>query len=820
VAGGLINPRDVDLVQGHMPGVGRDLLQGFRLVLRAPGFAATAALTLALGIGATTALFSVVNAVLLDPLPFPGSSRLVQVWRAELPALTYGSASYPRYLDWRANQREFTEFGAWAPRGFTLAGREGPERVAGAIASASFFRVIGAPPAVGRWIGDDEDRPGGERVAVLSHGLWLRRFRADPAVLGTTVLLDGQPYTVIGVAPAAFAEVWRTELWVPLAPMADAGNRGSNYLLSFGRLRDGTTLESARRSLDELAVQMGREHPEDEYTFTARAVHDVVTEGATRGLWVLLGATALLLLIACTNVANLLLARAVVRERDLAVRASLGASRGQLVGQVMGETVALGLLGSAAGLGLAWALLRAFVASAPANFPRLAAIGLDLRVLGFAGVAAMVAGLVAGLAPALHLLRADVNAVVRAGASRSVTAGRARAASRLLVVSEVALALALLTTAGLMTKSLLRLQDQDLGMTREPVLTFTVGLPPFVAGDDAAVARLQTAFMQRIRTIPGVTQASAIDMLPVAATGHNGPVRRADQTGERDGVPVTEVRVVMDGYASAMGLRVLAGRAIDDRDRPGSVPVAVVNDTVAARLWPDRPLRDVIGQQLRVEALEASPVLREVVGVVAGVRSRRPDLPSDPEVHAPFAQLPVASMSYVVRADGDPSRLTAPIRTALAEMMPDVALAAVRTFDDVVTNATRTSGLLSRLSVLFGALAVVLAVVGIYGVMSYTVAQRERELAIRAAVGATRSTLLALVVREGLAMSAAGIAAGALVAWAASGVLRSLLYDVSATDAAVFTAAAVGLAAVTLAGYLLPATRASRVEPVSALRAE
>ncbi len=804
-----------------MPNAARHLLEGFRLLFRAPGFAATASLTLALGIGATTALFSVVNAVLLDPLPFPDSGRIIQVWRSELPALTYGSASYPRYLDWRASNRVFSEFGAWAPRGFTLAGTQGPERLGGATASASFFRVMGAPPVVGRWFTDDEDRRGGERVAVISDGLWRRRFRGEASAIGTTVLLDGEPYTVVGVAPPGYSEVWRPEVWIPLGQRTDTAGRGSNFLISFGRLRDDISLAAARRSLDaELAPLMTRDHPEDRYTFTARELHEIVTEGASRGLWVLLGATALLLLIACTNVANLLLARSVVRERDLAVRASLGASRAQLFGQVMGETVALGLLGSAAGLGLAWALLRAFVASAPTNFPRIAAIGLDIQVLAFAGAAAIVAGVVAGLAPAIHLLRADVNAVVRAGASRSVTAGRARAASRLLVVSEVALALALLTTAGLMTKSLVRLQDQHLGMTREPVLTFTVGLPPFVAGDDAAIARLQTAFLQRVRAIAGVTQASAIDMLPVAATGHNGPVRRADQTGERDGVPVTEVRVVMDGYAAAMGFQVLAGRAIDERDRLGSVPVAVVNDTVAARLWPDRPLRDVIGQQVRVEALDGGRVLREVVGVVAGVRSRRPDLPPDPEVHAPFAQLPVASMSYVVRADGDPSRLAGPIRSALAEMMPDVALAAVRTFDDVITNATRTSGLLSWLSVLFGVLAATLAVVGIYGVMSYTVAQRERELAIRAAVGATRSTLLALVVKEGLAMSAAGIGLGAAMAWAASGVLRSLLYEVSATDAAVFAAAAGALAAVTLAGYLLPAARASRVQPVTALRVE
>jgi putative ABC transport system permease protein len=439
-------------------------------------------------------------------------------------------------------------------------------------------------------------------------------------------------------------------------------------------------------------------------------------------------------------------------------------------------------------------------------------------VLLFAAGVALLAGLAAGLTPALHLLRADVNAVMRAGGSRSMTAGRARAASRVLVVSEVALALALVTTAGLMTKSLLRLQQQDLGLTREPVLTFALGLPTFVADGDDAVRRFQQQFLERVRAVPGVTQASATNLLPIAATGFNGPVRRPDQLDQRDGVPVTEVRVVMDGYFQAVGVRLLAGRGFDTRDSAGGPPVVVVNDALATRLWPGRTPAQIVGQPVTVAAWPGAA--REVVGVVASVRSRRPDMPPDPEVYAPFAQAPSSTMSYVVRADGDPSRLTGRIRTAAAELSPHVAIAAVRTLDDVVTTATRTSGLLSWLSVLFGGLAVALAVVGIYGVMSYTVAQRRRELAIRAAVGATRVSLLGLVAKEGLGMSAAGIVVGAAIAWAGSGVLRALLYDVSATDAGVFVAAATGLAAVTLAGSLVPAARAAGTEPVSALRAE
>jgi putative ABC transport system permease protein len=798
-----------------MMDLARDLGQGFRLVWRAPAFAGTAILTLALGIGATTALFTVVNAVLLDPLPFPDSHKLIQLWRSELPALTYGSASDARYLDWRQHQRVFTDLGAWAPRGMTITSAGGPERAPGAMATASFFRVIGAPPVIGRYFSDQEDRQGGDRVTVISEGLWRRRYQQSASVLGQIVQIDGEAYTVIGVAPSGFSEVWRLDVWLPLGLFANPANRGSNYLLSFGRLRDGMTLEGARRGLADLAVQMSREHAVDKYTFTARPLHEVITENATRGLWMLLAATSLLLLISCTNVANLLLARAVVRERDLAIRASLGAGRRRLFGQVMGETIALGVLGSAVGIGLAWGLLRVFVSLAPANFPRLAAIHLDASVLGFSLIIAVVAGLIAGVAPAIHLLRSDLNSVIRSGGSRGATAGRARAASRVLVIAEVALALALVTTASLMVKSLLRLQAQDLGVTRAPVLTFGVGLPPFVANGNDAVSRFQTDFMGRVRALPGVAQVSAINLLPVANTGFNGPVRRMDQTGDNEGVPVTEYRTVMDRYFETMGVPIVAGRALDERDRQGAPFVTVVNDTLARRLFPKMDPPQVIGQQIRVYGNPA-----EIVGVSANVRSRRPEMAPDPELYVSFAQQPSPNMTYVVRAQGDPATLTGPIRSTLGQMTPHVALAAVRTFEDVIATANRTSGLMSWLSVLFGVLAAALAILGIYSVMSYTVAQRERELAIRAAVGASRSSLLSMVLREGLLLSGAGIAAGAVIAAAASSVLRSLLYEVSATDPIVFAGAAAGLAAIALAGYLIPAARASQVEPVVALRSE
>ncbi|HEX4915384.1 MAG TPA: ABC transporter permease [Vicinamibacterales bacterium] len=803
---------------GGMTDFMRDLRQGFRLLFRAPGFAATAILTLALGIGATTALFTVVNAVLIEPLPFPDSNRLVQVWRSELPALTYGSASYPRYLDWRRQQRVFTDLGAWSPRGMTLSGPEGPERLAGAMASASFFSVVGAPPVAGRYFSEAEDRRGGEKVAVISEALWRRRFAGSPSAVGSSAQIDGEPYTIVGVAPSGFTEIWRLDVWIPVGQVADPSNRFSNFLLSFGKLREGMTLDAARSGMADLAAQMSRENAADKYTFTVRPVHEVITENATRGLWMLLAATGLLLLIACTNVANLLLARSVVRERDLAVRASLGAGRGRLFGQVMGETIALGVVGSVVGIALTWGLLRIFVTLAPVNFPRLAAIDLDWSVLGFALIVAVFAGVVAGIAPAIHLLRSDLNAVIRSGGNRAMTAGRARAASRLLVISEVALALALVTTAGLMVKSLLRLQSQDLGLTREPVLTFGIGVPPFVASGNDAVARFQLEFLQRIRALPGVTHVSAISLLPIGATGNNGPVRRVDQLGDNEGVPVTEFRIVMDRYFETMEIPMVAGRSLDDRDRKATGFVAVVNETLAQRLFPNLKPADVVGQPIRLFGNNGPT--NQIVGIAANIRSRRPEMPPDPEVYVPFEQNPTPGLSYVVRAQGNPAALTGQIRTQLSQMTPFIAMANPRTFEEVVANATRQSGLLSWLSVLFGVLAAALAILGIYSVMSYTVAQRERELAIRAAVGANRSSLLSMVLREGLLLSGAGIAAGAALALGTSRVLGSLLYQVSATDPMVFIISALGLATIALAGYLIPAARASRVEPVVALRSE
>lgn len=802
-----------------MNSLARDLSYAARIMRRSPGFTLTAVLALALGIGANTALFSVVNAVLLEPLPFPGPERLVQIWRTELPQMQYGAASYPRYVDWRDRNQAFEKLGAYAYRSLSLSGTEAAELVSGAEATASLFEVLGARPVLGRWFNAAEDQPGGPKVVVLGYQLWRRRFGGNPNILGTDLVLDGESRTVIGIAPPSFKELLRADAWVPLARAVDQSQRGRGFLTVFGRLRERTTLAAARARLEELAAEMRREHEGDRYGFNARMLHEVMTSGPSRALWVLLGVTGLVLLIACVNVTNMLLSRAVMRQRELEVRLALGAGRPRLFRQLVTETVLLGALGSALGLLLAAGVLRLFVIIAPANFPRLASVGIDLRVLGFSVLVALTVGVLAGIVPAVHLLRSEVSDTLRGGGGRGATAAGAKAISSTLVVAQIGLAVALVAAAGLTVKSLHQIRQQDLGLAREGVLTFQVALARGNPADGEPVASFFEGFDERLRALPGVNAVGAINMLPIAISGMNGPVSLPDRVMRPEEKPLAEFRTITPGYLESVSMRVLAGRNVELRDRLNTPRVVLVNETLARQLWPGQQESAVVGRQLGL-SWDGAGNWREVIGLVRDIRSRRLEAPPTAEVYVPHAQFPVRTMSFTMRVAGAPAALVPSVRLALAELDPQLPLAAVRSFAEVVESATRDSRLLSTLTTLFGILAASLAILGIYGVMAYTVAQRTRELAIRSALGASRGGLLSLVMREGLVMSAAGISLGLAGAWAASGVLRSLLYQVSPTDPAVYTATAVGIVGLGVAGYIVPALRAARVDPAHALRSE
>lgn len=796
----------------------QDVRFATRLMTRFPGVTAAAVITLALGTGVNTALFSIVNAVLLRPLPFPEADELVLIWRAEPPGLEFGSASYARYVDWRARNRTFDEMGAVAPMGLTLTGREAPERIAGAQASASFFRALGASPAIGRWFTDDEDAPGAPRVVVLSHALWTRRFGGSSDVLGTAITLNGAAHTIVGVAPAGLAEAWRYEAWVPLAMAVDYARRTPNFLLVLARLREGTSLDQARRAMADVAASMTRDYPSDQYGFTILSVHDVVTRGPRQALWILLGATGLVLLIACANVANLLLARAISRQKELAIRAAIGAGRLRLLRQLLTETMLLAAIGSALGLGIALGLLRVFSALAPPAFPRLASVGLDVRVLVFSTLVAAACGVAAGIAPALQLFRTTPGSALRDGGSRGATSGAAHRVSRALVVSEIALAVMLVAAAGLTFRSLQQLVRQELGVTRERVLTFSVSLPG--TEDNAAARERNVRFFAdlqaRIEAGPGVERAGAINMLPIAATGMNGQVYIRDRLIKKEERPIAEFRVATRGYFDALGVKLLAGRVPDERDVANSPLVVVINETLARLLWPNLPAPQVIGR-LMGTGFDDGSTWREVIGIVRDVRSRRPDAPPDPETYVPHAQYPLGTMVFTVKTTTPPETLVSYVRRELAHLDPSVAIASVRTMENVIDTATRSSRLYSALTAVFGLLAAVLAVVGIYSVMSYSVANRSRELAIRAALGASSSGLLRMIVGEGLLVSAIGIGLGLAGALAAARVLGTLLYQVTPTDSPVFTVTAICVALSALLGYLVPAVRAARVDPVAAL---
>ncbi len=805
----------------------QDIRYGARLLIRFPSVTIAALVALALGTGVNTALFSIVNTVLLAPLPFPDSHELVQVWRTELPRLQYGSVSYPRYVDWRARNRVFEESGAWGPAVLTLTGRDAPERVGAGRGTASFFRTLGAAPLAGRYILEDEDRPGGAAVVVVGEQFWRTRLGADPNVLGTTLTLDGRAHTVVGIAPPFYRGMWRAELWVPLAMAVDQMDRGRSFMLYVGRLHNGMTLERARISLQELAAEMARDYPQDRYGFNALTLHEVLTQGPRQALWILLGATAFVLLIACANVSNLLLARSVSRQREMAVRTALGAGRMRLLRQLLTETVVLSSIGGGLGLLLAAGLLRVFELLAPANFPRLAAISLDLRVLGFSMAVACLAGIVAGVLPGMQVVRSEPSDALREGSMRGATSAGARAVGRALVVSEIALAVVLVAAAGLTVRSLQALLDQDLGVNPRGVLTFSVTLPNIPVDRNVKalprVVDFVSNFEERLRALPGVTAVGAISLLPIAQTGTNGAVRIPDRVIPPEELPLAEFRVVTPGYFETMGMSIVAGRALDERDRMDTPLVTVVNETLARQLWPGEAMAAVVGHRLGNgwdESGDNVPVWREVVGVSRDVRSRRPDAPPDAETYVTHAQFSLPTMNYTVRVAGSPEGLVPAVRRELAAIDPQLPVAQARTFEEVIAGATSTSRLYSGLTMLFGVLAGALAIVGIYSVMSCTVAQRVREMAIRSALGASRQGLLRMVLREGFIMSAIGIVLGLVGAVGALRLMSALLYQVSPRDPLVLAATALLVSIAAVLGYLVPALRASRVDAAVALRSE
>jgi len=805
-----------------------DLRHATRRLRASPGFTIMAALVLAVGIGGNTALFSLIDAVLLRSLPVADADRLVVVYESQPQKHAMRTPVAPaNFLTWRARQTSFDDIAAAAQQRFTLSGEGGPESIQGARASASLFAVLRASPVVGRAFTAADDRPGGERVAILSHRLWQRRFHADPAIAGQVVRLDGQATTIVGVMPGGLDFPDRdTELWVPAALDAETGMDGMSgrILTALARLRFGVTLAAARAEMDVLSRRMAAEDPRFNAGLGAAVVplKEVVVGGYAPILWLLWGAVGFVLLIACANVANLLLARAVARSHEIAVRLALGATRVRLVRLFLAESVLIGLLGGALGLLVAVWGVDALVALSPDAIPRAGEVAIDGRVLGFTLVLSLLTGIAFGLAPALPSSGLDLATSFKEN-GRGATRGQRRHRLRgLLVVVETALSLVLLIGAGLMIKSFWRLHAVDPGFAPDGVMTVRLELPE----GRYPAAPQSVAFYQQLvaRTarLPGVAAVGASSALPMSGAGGVKPVRAGGAAAPGD-APNVQYRLVSPGYFRAMGIPVVRGRDFDARDAGPAAGVVVINQAMARRFWPGQ---DPIGKRVTLGGWD--DLTGEVVGVVGDVHHWSLEAGAEPEMYWDHAQDWLArgptlrrhqrGLTLVVRADGDAGALVRAIRGEVAALDRELPLADVATMDQRLGSALAAARFKTLLVGIFAAVALLLAAIGLYGVMSCAVMQRTQELGIRMALGARARDVAFLVVGQGLRLALAGVAIGVVGALAITRVIASLLYGVAPTDAATYVLLALLVAAVAVMACYLPARRATRVDPMVALR--
>jgi putative ABC transport system permease protein len=811
----------------------RTLLQDVRYGLRAMrnnrGFTAVAVVALALGVGANTAIFSVVNAVLLRPLDYPNAARVVSI--EELSPSPDGrrvQVTPANFLDWRAQSTVYEHLAAIYARTSNLAAGDEAERIDLAMTSADFFEVFGVRPAAGRFFLPEEETAGHAPVAVLGHSLWQRRFGSDASVVGRSVTLDGRSYTVVGVAPEGFRYPDRTEIWVPpfsrVPTPSEQMNvekaRGFGFLSAVGLLKRGATMDAARAELETITSRLRAQYPDSNNKRFDRVVslQTHLVGDSSRALLLLLGAVGFVLLIACANVANLLLARAASRRKEMAVRVALGATRARLVRQLLVESVLLALAGGAAGLLLGWWGLDLMKGLLPADFPRVADVGVDPRVLGFTLLVSCATGIVFGLAPALQFTKPDVHAALKESARGSTGDARAGRLRGLLIVSEVALSLVLLVGAGLLFRSFLHLQSVEPGFRTERVLTFRLTPSGSNFREDAQYSNFYRDVAERVRAIPGVEAVGVINTLPLVKGPTTGfrvegrPPIRPDQ------MPSVNYRSVSSDYFRAAGIPVLRGRAPGESDTPASPLVLAVNDSLARR---DFPGEDPLGKRISFGVRpDGSPLWFQIVGVVADVRSLELHSEPSPEIYTSYLQDPFAGMSYVVRSSVEPEGLAPAVREAVRGVDRAQPVAEVRTMDQLVGESVAGPRFNSLLLGVFAGLALALAAAGIYGVMSYTVTQRTHEIGIRIALGARARDVVGFVVRGGMALASAGVCVGLVAALALTRLAAGLLYGVSATDPLTFAAVSAVLLCVALLACLVPARRAARVDPMVALRHE
>jgi putative ABC transport system permease protein len=802
----------------------QDVRYACRSYVKAPSFAVAILTTLALGIGASTAIFSMVHGILLQPLPFPDPERLVYLNEVNRTGVTT-TISWPNFLDWRRRQQSFESLASSREESLTLTGIDHAQRLRARRVTANFFHVLGVSPAIGPGFGDEDDRPGAAASVVLSDAFWRTQFAADPAIVGRTLLLDESPHTIVGVMPRDFEFVRAYDLFTAIGPIAGTPNvleRGNhNGFFAVGRLKAGVTLERAAAELQAIAAALEREYPN---TNTGVGVHaerlaDRLVTDIRLTLLVLFGAVGFLLLIACVNVANLLIARGAARQHELAVRAALGGARRRLASQMLVESTLVSAVGGALGVAVAAWLLRALIAVAPQGTPRIEGVRLDGATLLFAFAAAALCGLVFGALPAFQASGVHGQQALVRGRSAGFTS-RSHRLRRGLMIVETALALVLLTGAGLMMRTLQELTRVDTGFRADHLMTARFQL----AGDQWTAGKRVAFFadlQSRLRALPGVTNAAFAFALPIDGSNWNSIFIVADKpVPPRAQLPSAAFTPVSAGYFETMGMRLVRGRLFDATDTTESPKVTIVNESLASRLWPGE---DAVGKRLK-QGWPETPVTitpwREVVGVVADVKFNGVTADTPMQAYLPLAHEPTRSVAIIARAERDPAALGPAIAGVVQQLNKDLPLFQMRTMDEMLGSSIARQRMTMLVFAVFALVALTLASVGLYGVVAHGVTERTHEIGVRIALGAERRHVLRLVVRQGLSMALIGIAIGLAVAVAMAKWIEGLLFGVTANDPATMAAVMATLLAVALVACYVPAWRATRVDPTTALRAE
>jgi putative ABC transport system permease protein len=806
----------------HSPGVDpmltQDLRFAARMLRKKPGFTLTAVAVLALTIGATTAIFSIVEDVLLRPLPFDEPERIVRVHETSPRGKV--TVSPPNFVDWQAQNRTFSAMAAYDERAVTLFDGASPERIDAAVTGPDLFAVLGVPPLLGRTFTAEEARPDGPRVVVISHGLWQRRFGGDRRVLSASLTIDAERYAVIGVMPRGFSFPDGYDVWLPLAFTPSElrpTQRGAHYVEVIGRLQPGVSREQAEADVSAIEQQIARTNaPVQGYGIWLEPVFDAMVGEYRRPLWTLLGAVLCVLLIGCANISNLLLARASTRRTEMSVRAALGAGRWRIVRQLLAESTLLSIAGGATGLLLAVWSSEALTTLLPADVPRGPSVALDTRVLLFATAVSVLAGVLFGMAPALDAARGDLATSLKE-ARRD---GGAQAGTRLrstLVAVEVALAVMLLAGAGLALRSFDRLSRIDPGYDASGTLVADVVLPVASYPDDGSIVRFYERYIEALGAQAGVIAAGAVAIPPLARGGFGGTFTLIGKPEPQE-EPRMQVRAATPGYLETVRVPLRRGRLLTSADRAGAPPVAVITEAAARKYWPGE---NPIGQRIRLHVSTSTrEVEREIVGVVGDVRAGRIETAPAPMVYVPQAQYVFEFMTVFVRTSGDPMALAPAMRSQLAALDPQIAAGRIRRGDALVEQAIAQPRFRMILLVAFAATALVLAALGLYGVMAFAVSRRRNEIGLRIALGAERGEVIGLVLRQGMLPVAAGLAVGLAGALAATRLMRTLLFGIDPYDVPTFAAVVLLLPAVAALACYLPARRAAMVDPLVALRTD